>query len=140
MGTNKRTSIYSIFRDKLSLPEGSSGQSKQGPAPEIGTENQEGLESEVTDGYDTYIHVSGDSIRTDVISPGEGGSDDNSDGSTALSSNHLLSGKALMYHQYLESKQKQGEEKKKKEANKQRKKEKKKNSSYCKEQDWKISI
>jgi hypothetical protein len=36
-----------------------------------------------------------------VISPGEGGSDDNSDGPTVLQSNPLLSGKALMYQQYL---------------------------------------
>ncbi len=41
-----------------------------------------------------------------MISPGEGGSDDNSDGPTALQSNPPLSGKALMYQKYLESKQK----------------------------------
>jgi hypothetical protein len=40
-----------------------------------------------------------------VISPEEGGSDDNSDGPTVLQSNPALSGKALMYQQYLESKQ-----------------------------------
>jgi hypothetical protein len=40
-----------------------------------------------------------------VISPGEGVSDDNSDGPTVLQSNPPLSGKALMYQQYLESKQ-----------------------------------
>jgi hypothetical protein len=40
-----------------------------------------------------------------VISPGEGGSDDNSDGSTVLQSDPPLGGKALMYQQYLESKQ-----------------------------------
>jgi hypothetical protein len=40
-----------------------------------------------------------------VISPGEGGSDDSSDGPTVLQSNSPLSGKALMYEQYLESKQ-----------------------------------
>ncbi len=39
-----------------------------------------------------------------MISPGEGGSDDNTDGPTVLS-NPPLSGKALMYQQYLESKQ-----------------------------------
>jgi hypothetical protein len=39
-----------------------------------------------------------------VISPGEGGSDDNSHGPTVLQSNPPLSGKALMYQQYLESK------------------------------------
>ncbi len=46
--------------------------------------------------------------------PGEGGSDDDIDGSTVLPSNPPLSGKALMYQQYLVSKQKQEEEKKKK--------------------------
>jgi hypothetical protein len=40
-----------------------------------------------------------------VISPGEGGSDDNSDGPQVLKSNPPLSRKALMYQQYLESKQ-----------------------------------
>ncbi len=40
-----------------------------------------------------------------MISPGEGGSDDNSDGPAALQSNPPLRGKALMYQQYLESKQ-----------------------------------
>jgi hypothetical protein len=62
-------------------------QSKQGPESEIGTENQNGPESEVTDGSDTSINVPGDNIGTDVISPGEGGSDDESDGSTVLPSN-----------------------------------------------------
>jgi hypothetical protein len=41
-----------------------------------------------------------------VISPGEGGSDDNSDGPTVLQSNPPLSGKALIYQTYMESKQK----------------------------------
>jgi hypothetical protein len=50
-----------------------------------------------------------------VISPGEGVSDDGSDQPTVLPSNPPLSGKALMYQQYLESKQKQEEEKRKKE-------------------------
>jgi hypothetical protein len=40
-----------------------------------------------------------------VISPGEGGSDDNSDLPKVLQSNPPLSGKALLYQQYLESKQ-----------------------------------
>jgi hypothetical protein len=40
-----------------------------------------------------------------VISPGEGRSDDNSDGSQVLQSNPSVSGKALLYQQYLESKQ-----------------------------------
>ncbi len=42
---------------------------------------------------------------TEVIPPGEDGSDDNSYGPTVLQSNPPLSGKALMYQQYLESKQ-----------------------------------
>ncbi len=83
--------------------------------------------SEVTDGGDTSINVPGDNIGTDVISPvGEGGSDDKSDGSTVLPSNPPLNEKALMYQQYLESKQKLEGEKKKKRENKQRKIEKKK--------------
>ncbi len=53
-----------------------------------------------------------------MFSPGEGGSDDKSDRSTVLPYNPPLSGKALMYQQYLESKQKQEEEKKKKRENK----------------------
>ncbi len=40
-----------------------------------------------------------------MISPGEGGSDDNSDGPKVLQSNPPLCGKALLYQQYLESKQ-----------------------------------
>ncbi len=40
-----------------------------------------------------------------MISSGEGGSDDNSDEPKVLQSNPPLSGKALLYHQYLESKQ-----------------------------------
>jgi hypothetical protein len=92
-------------------------QSKQGPEPEIGTENQNGPELEVTDGGDTYINEPGDNIGPDVISPGNVGSDDESYGSTVLPSNPPLSGKALMYQQYLESKQKQEEEKRKKKRN-----------------------
>jgi hypothetical protein len=90
-------------------------QSKQGPEPEIGTETQTGPESEVTDGGDTSINLTDDNIGTDVISPGEGGSDDKSDGPTVLPSIPPLRRKALMYPQYLESKQKQEKEKKKKE-------------------------
>ncbi len=56
-----------------------------------------------------------------MISPREGGSDNKSDGSTILPSYSPFSGKALMYQQYLESKQKQKEEKKKKEKKKQNK-------------------
>ncbi len=80
-------------------------QNKQGPEPEIGTENQHEPESEVTKGGDTSPINLGNSIGTKVISPGEGGSDDNSDGPKVLQSNPPLSGKALLYHQYLESKQ-----------------------------------
>jgi hypothetical protein len=89
-------------------------QSKQGPEPEIGTENQNRPESKVTDGGDTSINVPGVNIGTDVIWPGEGGFDDKGDGSTVLPSNPQLGEKALMYQQYLESKQKQEEVKKKK--------------------------
>ncbi len=80
-------------------------QSEQGPEPEIGTENQHGPESEDTEGGDTSTNKPGDNIGTKVISPGEGGSDDNSDGPTVLQYNLPLSGKALLYQQYLESKQ-----------------------------------
>jgi hypothetical protein len=69
------------------------------------TENQQRPESEVTEGGDTSTNKSGDSIGTEVISPGEGGSDDNSNRPTVLKSNPPLSGKALMCQQYLESKQ-----------------------------------
>jgi hypothetical protein len=82
-----------------------SDQSKCGPEPEIGTENQQGPESEVTEGGDTSTNKAGNSIGTEVIFQGEGGSDDKSDGPTVLQSNPLLSGKALLYQQYLESKQ-----------------------------------
>ena len=80
-------------------------QSKQGPSPEIGTENQQGPESEVSKGGDTFTNKPGDNIGTEVISPGESDSDDNSDGPRLLQSNPPLSGKALLYQQYLESKQ-----------------------------------
>jgi hypothetical protein len=81
------------------------GQTKHGPEPEIGTENQHEPESEVTKGGDTSTNIPGNSIRTEMISPGEGGSDDNSNGPKVLQSNPTLSGKVLMYQQYLESKQ-----------------------------------
>jgi hypothetical protein len=51
---------------------------------------------------DTTMNVPGDNVVTDVISPGGGGSHDNSDGPTLLPSNSPLSGKTLLYHQYLE--------------------------------------
>ncbi len=88
-------------------------QSKQGPESEIGIETNVGPESKVTDGGGTSINIPGNNVGTDVISQGEGGSDDKSDEPTVLPSNPPLSGKALMYQQYLESKQKQEEEKKK---------------------------
>jgi hypothetical protein len=80
-------------------------QTKQGSEPEIGTETQQGTESEVTKGGDTSTNKPSNSIGTEVISSGENGSDDNSDGPTVLQSNPPLSGKALMYQHYLESKQ-----------------------------------
>ncbi len=72
-------------------------QSKQGPEPKIDTENQKEPEIELTDSSDTFINVTGDNIGTDEISPGEGGSDDKSDGSTVLPSHPPLSGKAQSY-------------------------------------------
>jgi hypothetical protein len=80
-------------------------QSKQGPELEIGTQNQQGPKSEVTEGGDTSTNNPGSIIGTEVIIPGEGGSNDNSNGPTVLQSNPPLSGKALMYQQYMESKQ-----------------------------------
>jgi hypothetical protein len=55
-------------------------QTKQGSEPEIGIENQHEPESEVTKGGDTSTNIPCNSIETEVISPGEGGSDANSDG------------------------------------------------------------
>ncbi len=72
------------------------GQTKQGPKPEIGTENQHEPESEVTKGGDTSTNKPGNSIVTEVISPGEGGFDDNSDRPKVLQSNPPLSGKRLL--------------------------------------------
>jgi hypothetical protein len=83
----------------------SNDQTKQGPEPEIDTENQHDPESEVTKGGDTSTNKPGNSIRTEVISPGKGSSDDNSDGPKVLHSNPPLSRKALLYQQYSESKQ-----------------------------------
>jgi hypothetical protein len=100
--------------------------SKQGPEPEIGTENQSGSESEVTDGGNTSINVPGINIGTDVISPGEGGSNDKIDGSTILPSNPPLTGKLLMYQKYVESKQKQEEDKKKQKRKRNKRKKDKK--------------
>ncbi len=58
---------------------GANDQTKQEPEQEIGTKTQNGPEPEVTDGCDTSINVSDDNIGTDVIFPGEGASDDESD-------------------------------------------------------------
>jgi hypothetical protein len=76
-------------------------QSKHQPEPKIGTENPKGTESEGTDGGDTSINVPGDNVGTDVISPQEGASDDKSDKPPVLPSNPPLSGKALMFQQYM---------------------------------------
>ncbi len=70
-------------------------QNKQGLEPEIGIENEHEPESEVTKGGDTSTNKPGNSIGTEVISPGEGGSDDSSDGPKVLQSNPPLNGKAL---------------------------------------------
>ncbi len=76
-------------------------QSKHRPEPEIGTENPKRPESEGTDGGDTSINVPGDNVRTDVISPQEGASDDESDEHPVLPSNPPLSGKLLVYQQLI---------------------------------------
>ncbi len=80
-------------------------ESKQndGPEPETNSENQHEPESEVAKGGDTSTNMPGNSIGTEVISQGESCSDDNSDGPKVLKSNHPLSGKALLYQQYLKS-------------------------------------
>jgi hypothetical protein len=51
----------------------------------------------VTKGGDTFTNKPGEGIGTEVISPGEGGSDDISDGPTVLQSKPPLSWKALLY-------------------------------------------
>ncbi len=48
------------------------------------------------------MNVPGDNVVSDVISPGGGGSHDKSDGPIVLPSNSPLSGKTLLYQQYLE--------------------------------------
>ncbi len=77
-------------------------QSKHRSEPKIGTENPKGPESEGTDGGDTSIYISGENVGTDVISPQEGASDDKSDEPLVLPYNPPLSGKALMFQQYME--------------------------------------
>ncbi len=51
---------------------------------------------------DTTMNVPGDNIVTDVIPPGGGGSQSESDGPTVFPSNSPLCGKTLLYQQYLE--------------------------------------
>ena len=80
-------------------------QTNTGLEPEIGTEIQHEPELELKKDSDTSTNKPGNSIVSEVISPGEVGSDDKSDGPTVLQSNPPLSGKALLYQQYLESKQ-----------------------------------
>jgi hypothetical protein len=70
-------------------------QFKQGPETNIGTDNPKRPELEGTDGGN---------VGTDVISPQEGASDDKSDEPPVLPSNPPLSGKALMFQKYMESK------------------------------------
>jgi hypothetical protein len=66
-------------------------------------------------------------VGTDVISPQEGASDDESDEPPVSPSNPPPIGKILMYQKYLESKhQQEGEKKKKREKEKKRRKEKEK--------------
>ncbi len=87
-------------------------QSKHRLDPKIGTKNLKGPESECKDGGDTSINVPGDNVGTDVISPREGASDEKSDEPPVVPSNPPLSGKALMFLQFMESKKQQEEEKK----------------------------
>jgi hypothetical protein len=86
------------------IDENANDQSKHRLDPKIGTENPKGPESEYKVGGDTSINVPGDNVRTDVISPREGASDEKSDEPPVLPSNPPLSGKALAYQQYMESK------------------------------------
>jgi hypothetical protein len=51
---------------------------------------------------DTTMNVPGDNVVTDVIPPGRGGCQYKSYGPTELPSNSPLSGKTLLYQQYLE--------------------------------------
>jgi hypothetical protein len=51
---------------------------------------------------DTTMNVPDDNVVIDVISPGRVGSHDKSNGPTVLPSNSPLSGKTLLYQQYLE--------------------------------------
>jgi hypothetical protein len=68
-------------------------QYKQGLETDIGTDNPKRPELEGTDGGN---------VGTDIISPQEGASDDESDEPPVFSSNPPPSGKILMYQKYLE--------------------------------------
>jgi hypothetical protein len=67
-------------------------QSKQGPEREIGLENPNGPELGSTDGGN---------VGTDVISPQEGASDDDSDEPPLLPSNPQQYGKIVAFEKYL---------------------------------------
>jgi hypothetical protein len=71
----------------------SNDQYKQGPKTGFGTDNPKRPELEGTD--------SGN-VGTDIISPQEGASDDESDEPPVLPSNPLPNGKIFMYQKYLE--------------------------------------
>jgi hypothetical protein len=93
-------------------------QYKLGPETDIGTNNPKRPVLEGTDGAN---------VGTDIISPQEGASDDESDEPRVLPYNPPPNGKILMYQKYLESKKQQEEEKKKKrEKEKKRRKEQEK--------------
>ncbi len=94
--------------------------SKHGQETEIGTDNPNGPESEGTDGGN---------IGTDVISPLEGASDDESDKPPVLPTNPQPNGKILMYQKYLESKKtrRRGKEKKREQETKEKEKKQKRN-------------
>ncbi len=71
----------------------SNDQYKQGPKIDFGTNNPKRPELEDTDGGN---------IGTDIISPREGASDDESDEPPVLPSNPPPNGKICMYQKYLE--------------------------------------
>ncbi len=71
----------------------SNDQYKQGPKTDFGTDNPKRPELEGTDGGN---------VRTDIISPQEGASDDESDEHPVLPSNPPPNGKIFMYQKYLE--------------------------------------
>jgi hypothetical protein len=60
---------------------------------------QQYLESKQSD---TTMNVPGESVVTDVISPGGSGFHDKIDGPIVLPSNSSFSGNTLLYQQYLE--------------------------------------